>query len=181
MKYRNLIPKLALALFTVAIIIGYQNCGKDTPQNISLEKPEEGGIDDPVRRFLVTTLESGPGNSGKAGRELRLLVISQPEIFEEIYGEIGPTPPVVDFTQHRVIIALMGEKSSTGYDIRFAESAQQRGQTIEVQVLRTTPEGGSIGPYVMTYPYVIAIIPRDHYTEIVFVDELGTVLANVVM
>ena len=39
MKYRNLIPKLALVLFTVTIIIGYQNCGNEIPQNQSAEKP----------------------------------------------------------------------------------------------------------------------------------------------
>ena len=142
------------------------------------------GCDEAVQHFPVTTLESGT-NSGKVEQELRLLVISRPTAFEEIYGEIAslilprPTIPVIDFTKNLVVIALMGEKPTAGYGIRFAESTRQSGLTIEVQVLRTTPADDAILSQVITRPYVIAIIARDHYTEIVFVDELGTVLAKV--
>ena len=137
-----------------------------------------------VQPFSITILEAG-GYSGIVGQEMRLLVISQPAAFEEIYGEIVSVrlprraTPEVDFSKYRVIIALMGERPSAGYGIAFAESARQTGDTIEIQVLRTAPEEDAIVAQVISSPYVMATIARDHYAEIVFVDETESVLANV--
>ena len=137
-----------------------------------------------LRSLSVTTVESGI-SSGKFETGLRFLVISQPEAFDKLYGQIAsltlpkPETPVVDFTKYRVVVALMGEKPTTGYGIRFVESARRRAQTIEVQILRTIPPKDAILAQVVTNPYVIAMVARNHYTEVVFVDKSGNVLAIV--
>lgn len=138
-----------------------------------------------VQSLSVTTVESGL-ISGKIETGLRFLVISEPEAFGELYGQIAsltlpkPTIPAVDFAKYRVVVAFMGEKPTAGYGIRFAESARQRAQTtIEVQILRTMPPKDAILAQVVTNPYVVAMVARNHYTEVVFVDELGAMLASV--
>ena len=135
-----------------------------------------------TRYLPVTTLESGV-NSGRIETALRFLVISQLEAFDEFYGQIAslrlpkPPTPVVDFATHRVVVALMGRKPTAGYGIRFSESAQQQDRTIEVQVLRISPAEGAILAQVVTNPYVIAVVARDSYAKVTFVDESGAVLA----
>ena len=137
-----------------------------------------------VRSLSVTTIGSGI-SSGKIETGLRFLVISEPEAFDELYGQIAsltlpkPTTPAVDFAKYRVLVAFMGEKPTAGYGIRFAESARQRAQTIEVQILRTMPPKDAIVAQVVTNPYVVAMVARNHYTEVVFVDEPGAVLASI--
>ena len=136
-----------------------------------------------ARHLPVTTLEAGV-ISGRIEAGLRFLVISELEAFDEFYGQIAsrrlprPPAPVVDFATHRVVVALMGEKPTAGYGIRFAESARQQDRTVEVQVLRTSPAEGAILAQVVTNPYVIAIVARDGYTNVTFVDESGAVLAR---
>lgn len=137
-----------------------------------------------TRRLSVTTLEAGV-NSGRTGTESRFLIISKPEVFDEFHGQTAslrlprPPTPVVDFATHRIVVAVMGEKPTAGYGIRFAESAQRQDRTIEVHVLRTSPAQGAALAQVVTNPYVIAIVARDGYTSVTFVDESGAVLARV--
>lgn len=140
--------------------------------------------DEAVQHVPVTTLESGV-NSGKVEQELRLLVISEPVAFNEIHGDIAsfrlptPAPPVVDFAKYRVVIALMEEKTTGGYSIGFGESARLWDDAIEIQVARVSPEENAILSQAITRPYAIAVIERGRYTEIVFVDESGSVLASI--
>ena len=137
-----------------------------------------------TQRLPVTTLEAGI-DSGRAETELRFLVISQPEAFDEVYGRIAslrlprPATPAVDFATHRVVVALMGTKPTAGYGIRFSESARQQDRTVAIQVLRVSPTEDAILAQIVTNPYVIAVIARDGYTKITFVGESGVVLASV--
>lgn len=134
--------------------------------------------------LLITALEAG-GNSGRFEKGLRFLVVSRAEAFAALYGQIAsltlpkPPTPAVDFTKYRVLAAFMGEKSTAGYSIRFAESARRLGRRVEVPVLESIPAKDAILAQVVTNPYVIAIIARDNYTEVTFVDEMGVVLARI--
>ena len=129
-------------------------------------------------------LEAGD-NSGKFVKDLRFFVISRSRAFAELYGQIASLtlperlPPVIDFTKYHVLVAFMGIRPTAGYDIRFAETVRRQGQTIEVQVLLTaTPEDAALAQ-VVTNPYIIAVVAKDSYTKVTFVDELGAVLASV--
>lgn len=132
----------------------------------------------------ITTLETGD-NSGKFVENLQFLVISESGAFAELYGQIAslilpkPPPPVIDFTRHHVLVAFMGVRPTAGYSIRFAESARRLSRTVEVPVLQSVPEKDAILAQVVTNPYVIAVIARDNYTEVTFIDEMGAVLASI--
>ena len=132
----------------------------------------------------LTTLEAG-GISGKFEKGLRFLVISRSRAFAELYEQIAslilPTPPTpaVDFTKYYMLVAFMGKKPTAGYSIRFAETARRLGPTVEVTVLRSTPVKDAILAQVVTNPYVIAVVAKDNYTKITFVDEMGVALASI--
>lgn len=137
-----------------------------------------------ARPLPITTLEAG-GNSGRFEKGLRLLVVSRAERFATLYGQIAsltlpkPPTPAVDFRKYHVLVAFMGKKSTAGYRIRFAESARRLDRAIEVPVLQSIPAQDAILAQVVTNPYVIAIIARDGYTKVTFVDEKGVLLASI--
>lgn len=137
-----------------------------------------------TRPLPVTTLEAAD-DAGIFEKGLRFLVLSQSETFAALYSQIAslrlpaPAPPVIDFTTHRALVAFMGQKPTAGYGIHFAAMAQQQGRTIEVQVLRSAPASDALLAQVVTNPYAIAIVAKDRYTEVAFVDESETVLTRV--
>jgi hypothetical protein len=140
----------------------------------------------PGRRLRLTTIEAD-ANAGKVGKRLRFLVISQQDTFVKVYRQIGSlrlpraTPPVIDFERYRVLIAFMGQKSTAGYGIGFGKTVVQRGETIEVIVLSATPPPGAILAQIVTNPYAIAIIERDRYATVTFIDESGAAIEKVEM
>jgi hypothetical protein len=138
----------------------------------------------PARQLRLTTIEAA-ANAGKVVKGLRFLVISRQDAFVEVYRQIGSlrlpkaTPPVIDFERYRVLITFMGQKTTAGYGIRFGEAVVQRGETVEVKVLSSTPPQGAILAQVVTNPYAIAIVEKGRYTTVTFFDESGAVIERV--
>lgn len=132
----------------------------------------------------ITFLEAGDV-SGRYEASARFLVVSTPERFAALYGQIAsitlprPHTPEINFTNARVLVAFMGEKPTAGYGIWLAESARLRGRTLEVTVLQSTPAQDAILAQVVTNPYFIGVVAREGYAKVTFVDETGTQLANI--
>ena len=142
---------------------------------------ESAGLSQSPPRLHVRLLESQI-HSGVTESHLRFLVISEQQRFLEVYNKIHaatlqkPALPEVDFATQRVLVALMGQKSTAGYAIQFGETALQRQSLIEVTVRLSTPSQDAVLAQVMTSPYALAVIERGTYTQVKFVTEAGQVL-----
>jgi hypothetical protein len=139
------------------------------------------GFSQSLHRLNVRLLESQI-HSGVTESHLRFLVISEQHRFLEVYNKIHavtlqkPVLPEVDFATQRVLVAFMGQKSTAGYAIQFAETALQRQTLIEVTVRLSTPSQDAVLAQVMTSPYALAVIASGTYTQVKFVTEAGQVL-----
>jgi PrcB C-terminal len=139
------------------------------------------GCSQSPHRLNVRLLESQI-HSGVTESHLRFLVISEQHRFLEVYNKIHavtlqkPALPEVDFATQRVLVALMGQKSTAGYEIQFGEIALQRQSVIEVTVRLSTPSQDAVLAQVMTSPYALAVIESGTYTQVKFVTEAGEVL-----
>lgn len=123
--------------------------------------------------------------SGQAEPSLQFMVVSTEQQFAEVYRTIHaaafqkPPPPVIDFDQHRVLVAFMGQKSTAGYEINFTSTAQQVDTTLDVTVqMQGVPEN-SMAAQIITSPYVLAVIEQGLYRHVRFVDEENQLLAVV--
>ena len=122
-------------------------------------------------------------HSGKIEKYLRFIIISDHKIFIETYRRMHslelpqPKPPEIDFDTHRVLVAFMGQKPTSGYTISFDDVVVLLESMIEVKVRLARPPRDAILAQVMTNPYVMAIIEKGSYTRVKFVNEAGEVLA----
>jgi len=131
----------------------------------------------------VTLIEGGPFSAHAEPRAFHVLAIEKE--FQALYkriqvGRIPPKqPPSVDFKQHLVLVALMGSKTSTGYSIRFKDTATITNGELRIAVVEQQPSPGRLVGMAMTSPYAIAKVAHERYDQVVFVDTAGEVLARV--
>ena len=110
------------------------------------------------------------------------LVIESADEFAIWYRDLHayrlPVPPAprIDFRRYVALVALMGQRSSGGYGIRFPSSVLD-GDTIKVTVVEQKPTPGTAQTTVMTNPYAIATIARGKLEKVAFVSADGQVLA----
>ena len=67
--------------------------------------------------------------------------------------------PPIDFARDEVLLAATGARSSTGYGIHIESISDERSRIV-VRVRETTPSLGQRVDARVTYPYVLATIPR---------------------
>lgn len=69
------------------------------------------------------------------------------------------TVPPIDFARDEVLLAATGARSSTGYAVHIDSISDERSRIV-VRVRETTPSLGQRVDARVTYPYVLATIPR---------------------
>ena len=137
-------------------------------------------------QLQIDVLESN-AFSGNNDRKARFMVISDSSGFADVYARTRshklkkPQAPSLDFDKKRVLVAFMGQKSTAGYRITFAETLTRSGDTLVVTVNMQSPPQGAVLAQVITSPYAMATVERGDYTKIRFVDEDGTTLATINM
>ncbi len=96
-------------------------------------------------------------------------------IFAEIRAkDVSPRPiPEVDFDRFVVVAAFMGERSTTGYSVDFAEKTRQSDDVLFVTVLASSPKPGMLLGGMVTSPYAIASFERGGYDAVMLVDAEG--------
>lgn len=135
----------------------------------------------PIKQVTLRLLESQM-HAGVSDRQGQFLVISERTRFVEVYTRLHttslqkPSLPAVDFATQRVLVALMGQRSTAGYAIQFDERIVQRDGIIEVTVRFHTPPKEAMVAQVMTSPYALAVVDRGPYTRVHFVNEAGETL-----
>lgn len=67
--------------------------------------------------------------------------------------------PPVDFEHDMVICVLMGEKPTTGYEIKITR-IEPRDDGYFVRAVGTTPAFGAVMPQVVSRPYHMVVVPR---------------------
>ena len=71
----------------------------------------------------------------------------------------APKLPAIDFARDEALLAAVGARSSTGYSVRIESVSSERSRIV-VRVREVTPSlGQHVSPRV-TYPYLLATIPR---------------------
>ena len=139
---------------------------------------------EPAVKPELKILDSG-AISGVSEKEQRFLVISDLEEFRNLYKKIHSTTlggkllPEVDFKNYLVLVGLMGQKPTGGYTINFGDIVGKEGEVIEVKVTLTRPAPDAILAQVITSPYVIALVNKNKYKKVAFVDEEGKALEEV--
>ena len=99
--------------------------------------------------------------SGKIEKHLHFIVISDGKSFIETYRRMHslelpqPQPPDIDFDTHRILVAFMGQKPTSGYTISFDDVVVPLESMIEVKVRLARPPRDAILAQVMTNPYVM--------------------------
>jgi hypothetical protein len=108
-------------------------------------------------------------------RERRRAVIrSEAEwlaFWDEFTGTVvpKPAPPQIDFAQHMVIVAAMGERPTGGYLIDV-ESVTEGDGGLTVLVAETSPAQDCAVTQVLTAPITAVVVPRNEGT-VTFVEE----------
>ncbi len=71
----------------------------------------------------------------------------------------APKLPPIDFARNQVVLAAAGARSSTGYSVRIESVSEQRSRIV-VRVREITPALGQPVAARVTYPHLLATIPR---------------------
>jgi PrcB C-terminal len=73
---------------------------------------------------------------------------------------VGPAPsPRVDFDRDEALLVSAGPRSSTGYTLRVARAAEERGRIV-VTVREDAPTLRNPGRPQLTYPYLLLVFER---------------------
>jgi PrcB C-terminal len=74
-------------------------------------------------------------------------------------AELFPEAPAIDFARRRAVLAALGPRSSSGFEVKV-ESVREERRRIVVVVRERSPElGHSVQPRV-TYPFRLITVPR---------------------
>jgi hypothetical protein len=111
-----------------------------------------------AKSLTLRKLDSGT-QSGIS--DLKTVTCHSQDELAALYKEHAPsaTLPQVDFTKEMVVAVFMGERGTAGYSVDFQDAMEEDTQ-VSVSFAEKTPAAGSSNAQVITYPYVIAAIPR---------------------
>ncbi len=120
------------------------------------------------------TLAKGEmGNGGGSEMDISdFRVIRDEETFREVWGMINPSlgsdsgMPEIDFDEHLILSARMGQQPSSGYEIEILDVIENE-ETIRVPIQSTRPGRTCVTLTVITSPHHIVKIPRTD-REIIF-------------
>ncbi len=84
-------------------------------------------------------------------------VVQRPEVWTALWA--GRQAPSVDFTTQSVIVALMGQQPTAGYDITISD-VRATGTQVTSYVNEERPAPGSTVAQVITYPYDMVVVPK---------------------
>lgn len=70
-----------------------------------------------------------------------------------------PTLPGIDFARDDALLAAVGARSSTGYSLRLVSVSEERARIV-ARVRETTPSLRQRAAARLTYPYLLAAIPK---------------------
>ncbi len=95
--------------------------------------------------------------------QARALVIEDRARLEQVLGRLrldeGGRAGKLDFSRERVVAVFMGQRPSSGYKVEVAR-VEDEGDKVVVVVDRYRPGPECMTISVITYPYVLAAIPR---------------------
>lgn len=114
------------------------------------------GIREPTRRLIITS----------SGWE---------QFWRQVHdGDTSaPEPPAIDFDQHAVVAAGMGERSSGGYSVAI-ESVAVSGDTLFAEVRESSPGEGCVVTGALTQPVHAVRSPARDVTTLVTVEREST-------
>ncbi len=107
--------------------------------------------------------------------------MSLKKVFDEIHSNQLPAPlaPAVDFERFLVIVAILDEKPTAGYQISITR-VSQRQQAMQVEVHVENPRPDRLLAAVVTQPYVMIKVEKNPSLDTVeFVGENRVVLQTV--
>ncbi len=142
----------AIVVGFVGAILALTACGSPTSPSTPL----------PLTRFRAepTSFLSGSGFD-----QPRTLVIHDRDTWvrtwADIYRRADPPPPMpaVDFANEMVVLAALGPKPSSGFEVLFT-GASEAGDVVTVELDSRTPGPSCVTLTVITSPVDIARIPR---------------------
>ncbi len=141
-----------------------------------------GCADTALRREV--TLDHVEAGAYSSLHSRAFLVIESAAAFARWYRDLHvhrlppPAVPGIDFRRRLAVIALMGQRPSGGYGIRFSDSVSVQGdESVEVTIIERQPASGTMQTAVVTSPYAIATIGRGSVAKVAFVGADGQVLA----
>ncbi len=119
--------------------------------------PEEPAV--PQRRFEV--IASGQQS---AVRVPIARAVTSPDLWTDVWAAVHanrhpqPERPPVDFGSETVVVLLLGERRTGGYEVRIAGVRSHNG-VVEVDVEVEAPAADDMVTQALTAPYLIATIP----------------------
>lgn len=102
------------------------------------------------------------------------MVIRNEEVWRAAWATLnigmqpGVTPPTIDFSRSAVILVALGERGSSGYDIRISRVAHDANR-LYVEVTSTSPGDQCATLTVLTQPVDVVVIPHN-VGEVAFVE-----------
>ena len=140
-----LLPTLAL-LLTAGLLAGCP-----APQQTGTVGPDPEQIE-PVR-----IVEQAAGNDSALGDPMVQLVSNQAQL--DALGADIPLAGDIDFEQHDLIVAALGQQNTAGYWVKIT-SAQRVGDTLYVEGVANAPAEDEMAAQQITHPYAAAIVPK---------------------
>jgi hypothetical protein len=173
------IPSSGVAALTCLLLTTPGCAPKEDRQGITA--PDGGGTapDAGITRVKRPAVPSCTDRFDELGRfctyfspfkQPRRVVIRDTEAWASLWqqlwatGSHKPALPAVDFEQELVIVAMMGERSSSGYDIVIREAVVRDSgleATVErIEPDRTAPDSACVFAAVLTQPVAAMRVPR---------------------
>lgn len=126
-----------------------------------------GNPSSPSTALPLTRFRTGPTSffAGSGYDQPRTLVIHDRETWvrtwADIYRRADPPPPMpeVDFANEMVVVAALGPRPSSGFEVIFT-GASEAGDVVTVDVESRTPAASCVTLAVITSPVDLARIPR---------------------
>jgi PrcB C-terminal len=69
-----------------------------------------------------------------------------------------PKPPHIDFSRNDAVVITVGPRSSTGYSLHVVRVTQSG--NLDILVRERTPQLGEKVEPVITYPYLLLVVPK---------------------
>jgi hypothetical protein len=105
----------------------------------------------------IRVLDRGGGSGIE---EARQQVVTSAAAFATLWREHAARPqPPVDFAKESVVALFLGMRRTAGYSVEIVGLVRQPEVTV-VRYRELTPPAGSVSAQVLTFPYVIAAVPR---------------------
>ena len=157
---RACVVKLAKLIGVAALVFGQVACAGSTDASL-------------------TPIESG-AHSNVTERSFQAVVSDA--AFRKLYGRLHAhritrrSVPATDFDNVIVVAAFMGQRSTAGHRIGFADRIVVKDRVATVVVVEAHPLPTSNQAQVITTPFALAALPRGPYEAVAFSNRDGDVI-----